>query len=99
VPKEDGGEFGRLIPNRLSVKAFRETIKATRELQAPGQATYDGVPRREVLGMLAGLIRSQGPNHRPEFETLPELAGRWFKKYNENPKIAARWYSAGTSMN
>ena len=99
VPEADGGQFGRLIPNGLSVKAFREAIKATHELQGPGQATYAGVPRREVLAMLAGLIRSQGPNHNPKLEKLPELAGRWLKKYDQNPKIAARWYSAGTSVN
>jgi predicted metal-dependent hydrolase len=99
VPKEDGGEFGRLIPNGLSVKAIRDTIKATRELLGPGQATYAGVPRREVLGMLAGLVRSQGPHHDPKYEKLPELAGHWFKKYDADPKIAARWYTAGANVN
>jgi predicted metal-dependent hydrolase len=97
VPTEDGGEFGRLIPNGLSIKAIRDAIKASRELE--GAATYAGVPRREVLGMLAGLVRSQGPNHDPKYEKLPELAGRWFKKYDENPKIAARWYTVGAGIN
>jgi predicted metal-dependent hydrolase len=99
VPKEDGGEFGRLIPNGLSVKTIRDAIKASHELTRPGQGTYAGVPRREVLGMLAGLIRSQGPNHDPKYEQLPELAGRWFKKYDENPRIAARWYTIGSGVN
>ena len=99
VPKEDGGEFGRLIPNGLSVRAIRDAIKASHELTHPGQGTYAGVPRREVLGMLAGLIRSQGPNHDPKYEQLPELAGRWFKKYDENPRIAARWYTIGSGVN
>jgi predicted metal-dependent hydrolase len=97
VPKEHGGEFGRLIPNGLSVKAIRDATKASRELR--GAATYAGVPRREVLGMMAGLVRSQGPNHDPKDEKLPGLAGRWFKKYDENPKIAARWYTVGAGVN
>jgi predicted metal-dependent hydrolase len=96
VPKEDGGEFGRLIPNGLSVRAIRDAIGASRELD--GVATYAGVPRREVLGMLAGLVRSQGPNHDPKYEKLPELAGRWFNKYDENPKIASRFYSVGANL-
>jgi len=95
VPKEDGGDFGRLIPNGLSVRAFRDAIKAAHELQAPGQGTYAGVPRREFGAMLVGLIRSQGPKHNPKFERLPEFAGRWFKRYDENPKVAARWYTVG----
>jgi hypothetical protein len=49
--------------------------------------------------MLASLIRSQGPNHNPKFEKLPEFAGRWFKKYDENPKVAARWYTVGAGVN
>jgi predicted metal-dependent hydrolase len=97
VPREDGGEYGRLIPNGLSIKAIRDAIKASRELD--GTATYAGVPRREVLGMLAGLLGSQGPNHDPKYEKLPELAGRWFKRYDENPKIAARWYTGGAAVN
>jgi predicted metal-dependent hydrolase len=98
VPAEDGGEFGRLIPNGLSVKAIRDTVQATRELLRPGQATYAGVPRREVLGMLAGLVRSQGPRHDPKYERLPEFAGHWFRKYDADPKIAARWYTAGANV-
>jgi predicted metal-dependent hydrolase len=97
VPKEDGGEFGRLIPNGLSVKAIRDAIKASRELE--GAPTYAGVPRREILGMLAGVVRSQGPNHDPKYEQLPELADRWFKLYDENPKIASRFYSLGANVN
>jgi hypothetical protein len=49
--------------------------------------------------MVAGLVRSQGPNHDPKYEQMPELAGRWFKKYDENPKIAARWYTVGSGVN
>ncbi|QLL05090.1 metal-dependent hydrolase [Mycobacterium vicinigordonae] len=95
VPKEQGGEFGRLIPNGLSLSAFRSSLKASRELLPPGQGTYAGVPRREVLDMLVGLIRSQGPRHNPTTEKLPELAARWFAEYDENPKAAARWYTVG----
>jgi hypothetical protein len=42
VPKEDGREFGRLIPNGLSVRAIRDAIKASHELSRAGQATCPG---------------------------------------------------------
>lgn len=95
VPAEDGGEFARLIPTGLSPRALRDSIKATKQLEKPGQATYAGVPRRELISMLMGLIRSQGPGHDPAREKLPGFAGRWFNRYDEEPKSAARWYSVG----
>lgn len=95
VPECDGGQFGRLIPNGLSARAFRDSLKAAHELCDPGQGTYAGVPRREIFEMITGLIRSQGPGHNPKYEKLPPLAGRWLKKYDENPKVAARWYTVG----
>jgi predicted metal-dependent hydrolase len=96
VPREDGGGFGRLIPNGLSYRAFRDLRRAASQLGGGVDTTYAGVPRREILTMLAGLVRSQGPSHDPKYEKLPELAPRWWKKYDENPKIAARWYSVGS---
>ncbi len=99
VPKEDGGELGRLIPNGLSFQSIRDTVKAAHELEGIGQSTYAGVPRREVLDMLVGVVRSQGPGHNPKFEKLPAFAVRWFKRYDEEPKSAARWYSIGVGVN
>jgi predicted metal-dependent hydrolase len=97
VPAPDGGDLGRLIPNGLSVRAFRASQRAARQLANPGQSTYAGVPKRELFAMLVGLIRSQGPNHDPTFENLPEFAGRWFERYAEEPKSAAHWYSVGAA--
>ncbi|GAA4540497.1 metal-dependent hydrolase [Mycobacterium paraffinicum] len=97
VPKEDGGELGQLLPNGLSTRALREALRAAHELTKPGQSTYAGVPKREVLTMLVGLVRSQGPRHDPEGENLPEFAGRWIQRYAEEPKSAARWYSVGAA--
>ncbi|OBI26123.1 metal-dependent hydrolase [Mycobacterium sp. E2238] len=95
VPKEDGGDLGQLLPNGLSAKAVRAALGAAHALTRPGQSTYAGVPKREVLAMIAGLIRSQGPRHTPEHEIIPEFATRWIQRYAEEPKSAARWYSVG----
>ncbi|MEB4207744.1 metal-dependent hydrolase [Mycobacterium sp. 94-17] len=96
VPPEDGGDLGRLIPKGMSPKAMRASMKAAKELHRPDQATYAGVPHREMAAMLMGLVRSQAPGHNPDFETLPALAGRWFRRYEEEPRSAARWYTVGT---
>lgn len=98
VPAADGGSFGRLIPEGLSLKAFRDAIRAARELTNPGQATYAGVPKRELRAMLIGLVRSQGPHHDPTYENLPPFAARWFDRYAQEPKSAARWYSIGAAQ-
>jgi predicted metal-dependent hydrolase len=95
VPEADGGELGHLIPNGLSYRSLRDMRRAARKLKGTVDTTYSGVPRREILAMLAGLVRSQGPNHDPKYENVPDFAARWFKKYDENPQIAARWYSVG----
>jgi predicted metal-dependent hydrolase len=93
VPATDGGELAALLPKGFGVKAMRECLAASKRIE--GLATYDGVPKREVLAMLAGLVRSQGPSHDPEHEALPVFADRWFKRYDEEPKSAARWYTVG----
>lgn len=98
VPAADGGSYGRLIPEGLSLKAFYASLRAARELTDPGQATYAGVPKRELAAMLVGLVRSQGPGHDPAYEKIPEFAGRWLDRYGAEPKSAARWYSIGATQ-
>ncbi|MFV8048746.1 metal-dependent hydrolase [Mycobacterium sp. 48b] len=95
VPNADGGEYAALIPTGLSFSVLRAAQRATRELSKPGHATYAGVPRRELLAMMIGLIRSQGPGHDPATEQLPPFAGRWFERFHAEPKSVARWYSLG----
>ena len=97
VPDVDGGRYAALIPAGLSLRAFRSSRRAARTLSEKGQSTYSGVPKRELLAMLAGLVRSQGPSHDPASEKLPVFAGRWFNMYDEAPESAARWYSIGAA--
>lgn len=95
VPIGEGGEFAALLPVGLKPAAVARALSAARRLDGRYQPTYAGVPRREVAEMLVGLVRSQGPNHDPFYERLPEFAARWFRRYDEDPRAAARWYSIG----
>jgi len=47
------------------------------------------------MSMLVGLMRSQGPSHDPQHEKLPTFAAKWFAKYDDDPTVAAQWYSSG----
>ena len=95
VPASDGGNYGRLLPAGLTPRAMVSAARSARRMTEPNQATYAGVPKREFLAMLVGLVRSQGPSHDPAYENLPTFAGRWFNRYDEDPRSVARWYSVG----
>lgn len=97
VPEVDGGNLGQLLPNGWAPRSLLSAVLAARSLTEPGQATYAGVPKREMLAMLTGIIRSQGPSHDPATENIPPFAGRWFDRYEVEPKSAARWYSVGAA--
>jgi hypothetical protein len=95
VPAADGGDYGQLLPRGMTPRAMLASARAARRLTDPGQGTYAGVPKKEMIGMLTGLVRSQGPSHDPAYENLPPFAGQWFDRYEQEPKSAARWYSVG----
>jgi predicted metal-dependent hydrolase len=97
VPESDGGQFAALIPDGMSPKSLWAAQRATRRLCGARQATYADVPKRELLAMLVGLVRSQGPHHDPATENLPPFADRWFRRFEAEPRSAARWYSVGAS--
>ncbi|MGE2736587.1 metal-dependent hydrolase [Mycolicibacterium vaccae] len=95
VPDADGGDLAALLPEGLSWRALRTAQRTARGLPAPQQPTYAGVPRRELLDMIVGLVRSQAPNHDPATERVPPFAGRWFERFDTEPRSAARWYTVG----
>lgn len=95
VPDADGGRYAAMIPSGLTVKELLAAQRATRALSRRDQATYHGVPKREMWAMITGLVRSQAPHHDPEFEKLPPFADRWFARFADEPRSAARWYSVG----
>jgi len=97
VPDDEGGGFAALIPNGLSPKALLAAKRAERELLPRDQLTYAGVPKRELVKMVVGLVRSQGPGHNPATELVPAFAAQWFARFAEDPASTARWYTAGAA--
>jgi TPR repeat protein len=93
VPVEFGGDYGRLMPKGFSYSAIRDSLAAAHQVNKSCLSTYSGIPRRELMSMMVGLVRSQGPSHDPRHEKLPAFAARWFAKYEHDPNVAAHWYS------
>ncbi|HEU4361760.1 MAG TPA: metal-dependent hydrolase [Mycobacterium sp.] len=56
---------------------------------------FAALPVREQLAALAGIVRSQLPNHNPQHENLPVLAGEWFDRYNDGYDVT-NWYTAAS---
>ena len=96
VPSDSGGDYGQLMPKGFSYSAIRHSLAAARQVNKSHRSTYSGVPRRELMSMMVGLVRSQGPGHNPRHDKMPVFASRWFAKYDENPDVAAHWYSLAT---
>ncbi|PXX71697.1 putative metal-dependent hydrolase [Nocardia tenerifensis] len=65
--------------------------------KGPMPRAFDGLSRREQLTALAGVVRSQLPHHDPTHEKLPELAHRWFERYDAGYDCT-RWYTADQSQ-
>ncbi|GAA5052510.1 metal-dependent hydrolase [Nocardia callitridis] len=61
--------------------------------KGPMPRAFDGLSRREQFTALGGVFRSQMPKHDPSHEKLPELAGRWFERYDAGYDCT-RWYTA-----
>ena len=56
-------------------------------------AAFASVPRKQSLIAGARVLMSQTPFHNPAHEPLPELADRWFKRWESGGDVT-RWYSA-----
>ena len=61
----------------------------------PFENAFTGLPVRESLTALSGIVRSQIPGHNPAHEKLPTLAGEWFDRYDAGYDVT-HWYTAKT---
>lgn len=63
------------------------------EDHGPMPRAFDHLPIGEQLTALVGVVRSQLPKHNPDHEKLPELADRWFERFEDGYDVT-RWYTA-----
>ena len=56
-------------------------------------AAFASVPRKQSLIAGARVLMSQTPFHNPAHEPLPELADRWFRRWESGGDVT-RWYTA-----
>ena len=61
----------------------------------PFENAFTGLPLRESLVAMSGIVRSQIPGHNPEHEKLPALATKWFDRYDAGYDVT-HWYTADT---
>jgi predicted metal-dependent hydrolase len=54
---------------------------------------FKGLPMREQLVAMTGIVRSQIPGHNPAHENLPALADEWFARYDAGYDVT-QWYTA-----
>jgi len=59
----------------------------------PFENAFTGLPVRESLAALSGIVRSQIPGHNPAHEKLPALAAQWFDRYDAGYDVT-HWYTA-----
>jgi predicted metal-dependent hydrolase len=90
VPREDRGmDASSMIVGWPTLRAL------LRRTDGPGQFT--GVPRGEVSAMLAGLVRSQVPGHRPADEETPAFAHEVLAAHDQGRDIVD-WYGAAAAV-
>jgi hypothetical protein len=56
-------------------------------------SAFSTVPRKDSLIAGARVLMRQTPFHDPAHEPLPELAHRWFERWESGGDVI-RWYSA-----
>ncbi len=52
------------------------------------RTTFGGIPTREVLKLLAGLVQSQLPHHRPGDVATPDWFHTWMDSYAAGEDMA-----------
>lgn len=61
--------------------------------EGPVVDAFKHLPKREMATAVAGIIRSQLPNHKPAHEKIPVLANEWFARYDDGYDVT-KWYTA-----
>jgi hypothetical protein len=82
------------VTHRYKQEIRRRLPFGDRTDNGPVANAFAHLPARQQLRALAGIVRSQMPNHKPADEKLPALAGEWFDRYDAGYDVT-NWYTAG----
>lgn len=61
--------------------------------EGPVSDAFKHLPKREMATAVAGIVRSQLPNHKPAHEKIPVLANEWFARFDDGYDVT-KWYTA-----
>lgn len=89
-------EEERQVDARTLLPAYglRQTLRQKLGRAGGGPRTaFAAVPRRQRMVAAGRVLLSQTPFHNPEREPLPELADRWFRRWDDGGDVT-RWYTA-----
>jgi predicted metal-dependent hydrolase len=93
VPQTDRKVDARTL---LPIFGLRQTIRQKlsfgRRTATLTPSAFASVPRKEVLLAAGRVLLSQTPFHDPAHEPLPELADRWFERWDRGGDVT-RWYT------
>lgn len=81
-----------LLPAAGLCHNLKARLPFTAAASAP-PAAFAAVPRRQIATAAARVLLSQTPMHDPEHEPLPELADRWFRRWDAGGDVT-HWYTA-----
>lgn len=98
VPFEDRkvDAMSTFVPYRYKKLLFDRLPFVRLADNGPVDNAFGHLPVREQLAALAGVVRSQLPNHNPKHENLPVLAAEWFDRYDAGYDVT-HWYTAATN--
>ncbi|MBU9766547.1 metal-dependent hydrolase [Mycobacterium sp. TNTM28] len=92
VPQADRKVDARtLLPGFGFRETWRHRLPFGRRTAVPG--AFATVPRRQRLAAAGRVLLSQTPYHDPTHTPLPELADRWFARWDSGADVT-RWYTS-----
>jgi hypothetical protein len=84
------------VTHRYRQQLRRRLPFGDRTDHGPVVNAFAHLPVRQQMTALAGIVRSQMPNHKPAHEKLPALAAEWFDRYDAGYDVT-NWYTAAAS--
>ena len=95
VPEADRKVDARTLlhTHRMKLALRKLDPFRARSVTSEPPAAFSSVPRKQSLVSGARILLSQTPFHNPAHEPLPELAARWFERWERGDDVT-RWYSS-----